>query len=172
MKFDALILADAATVVGEKFFIHGGGLTRYEVPGLPAQIPLSVLIRFLVEDGDLDQEKRLTLTLLGPQGIPNVAPVEIGAVYTTPEAGTVVEGQQQFLQIALSIPAVAVREGLYKVELRLDGKLAKRVPFPVVVNPGLAAVSTAPDPINGTPPSKPKAKRPPPPPQKAKRQRR
>jgi hypothetical protein len=174
VELDSILIADAATVVGEKFFVHGGGLTRYEIPGVPVQIPIEVLIRVLLADDDLDREVRLELTLLGPQGIPNVEPVEIRAINRTPAAGEVADGQQQFMQLALGIPAVAMREGLYHLELRLDGELVKSIPFPVIVNPGLVSLSPSPEPTSGkpSPKRKPKTKRPPPPPRKAKRPRR
>jgi hypothetical protein len=169
VELDAFILADAATVVGDKFFVHGGGMTVYEVPGLPCPIPLSVLIRFLLKEGDFDKEHRLELTLRGQTGLPNIDPVEITALQQAPLPSAVVDGQQQFLQIALGLPAVAVREGLYKVEMRVDGKLRKTAPFPVVVNPNLLMVSPgAVEPQSRSRP-KAKAKKPPPPPRKQRR---
>jgi hypothetical protein len=171
MKLDALILADAATVVGDKYFVHGGGFTRYEVPRLPAPIPFSALVRFLVDESDFDKEHSLRLTLTGPAGIPNIEPVEIGAVYPSPDADDLVEGQQLFMQFALAVPAVALLAGIYHFELALDGKLLRDVPLPVVVNPGLVPISpeSAPAPSVARKETKPKVKRPPPPPRKARR---
>ena len=133
MELDSFILADAVSVAENgKFYIHGGGLTRYDIPGLPAPIPIATLIRLRIEEGDLEKENRLNLALMGPLGMPNVEPFEILAVppQDEPDLG---EGQQQFLEMALTIPAVAVRDGLYQVELRVNGRLAKQVPLPVVV---------------------------------------
>lgn len=172
MELDAFILADAATVVGDKFFVHGGGMTVYEVPGLPCSIPFSVLIRFALGENDFDKEHHLELTLRGPTGMPNIDSVEITTVLEPPPAGSVVEGQQQFLQLALGVPAVAVRDGLYKLEMRVGGKLVKSAPFPVVVNPDLMMVSPGAGEDQPSPKPKPKTKRPPGPPRKRQKKRR
>ena len=136
MELDALILADAASTPGDgKFYIHGGGFTRYEISALPAQIPLAVLVRLKVTAKDAEQEQRFNVALIGPQGVPNVEPIEILAV--PPEADPdLVEGEEQFLQVSLDIPAFAVRAGLYHLELRINGDLVRRVPLPVVVMNG------------------------------------
>jgi hypothetical protein len=172
VELDTVLLADAATVVGEKFFVHGGGLTRYEIPGIPAQIPIEILIRLLVDDDDAGKEVELTVTLLGPQGIPNVEPLTLRAITPKPKKGELAEGQQQFLQIALGVPGVAIREGLYHVEIHLGGNLVKKIPFPVIIDPDLLIISPTPEPANGKPSkrsTKPKTKRPPPPPRKRRR---
>jgi hypothetical protein len=134
VELDALILADAASLPGDgKFYIHGGGLTRYDIPALPAPIPIAVLVRLRVENGDLEKEHRINLVLMGPLEIPNVEPIEILA--TPPEERPdLAEGQEQFLELPLTIPGIALRAGLYQLELRVNGRLAKRVPLPVVVS--------------------------------------
>jgi hypothetical protein len=136
MELDTLILADAAsTPFDGKFYIHGGGLTRYEIAGLPAQIPLGVLIRFRVSEKDAHLDHRLYVALIGPAGVPNVAPVEIQAM-PPDDAPDLLEGEEQFFQIGFRIPAIAIREGLYQLELRHNDQLVRKVPLPVVVTPG------------------------------------
>lgn len=178
MELDALILAEAVTVTDEgKFFVHGGGFARFDVPGLPVPIPIDVLIRLRIEEGDLKQEQRLNLSLMGPQGIPNVEPIEVLAIPPT-KAPDLVEGQEQFLQIALSIPGVALRDGLYHVELRINGRLAKKVPLPVVVDAKMGSGDVEPPQKRPSGPTgqqgtKPrKAKRPSPSPRKGQKRRR
>ena len=165
MELDALILADAATVTEDgKFFVHGGGFTRLDVPELPAAIPIAVLARLRVQDGDLKKDHQLNFALIGPTGVPNVEPINVLAM--PPEAEpNLAEGQEQFLNVALTIPAMAVRDGLYHVELRYNGKLIRRVPLPVVVDKGMLQGIEPPK----AKPKTSKTKRPPPPPRKKRR---
>lgn len=180
MELDALVLAEAVTITDEgKFFIHGGGFTRFDVPRLPAPIPIDVLIRLRVEDGDLKKDQRLKLALMGPQGIPNVEPIEVLAI-PPKKAPELVDGQEQFLQIALTLPGIALRAGLYHVEFRINGRLAKKVPLPVVIDENIGQEDFAVEPPQENPPEPsgqhrtrpPKKKRPPPPPRKKQKRRR
>lgn len=132
MKLDAVILADAvATPDGDKFFIHGGGITRIEVPELPADIPFQVLARFRVEPEDWVREHNLEFVLVGPQEIPNVDPIRLTAV---PPAGEpdLAEGEEEFLNLPVEVPAFAVREGLYHLEIYIGKELVRRQPLPVI----------------------------------------
>ena len=133
MELDALIIADAvSTPPDDKFYIHGGGFSRYEVPLLPHPIPLGVLLRLRVHDEDLTRTHKFGVALIGPLGVPNVPAVEFEA---TPPAVTteLAEGEEQFANIALQIGAVAMRAGLYHLEVHINGELARRVPLPVVL---------------------------------------
>lgn len=178
MELDALVLAEAITVTDEgKFFVHGGGFTRFDVPGLPAPIPIDVLIRLRVGDDDLKKDLRLNVALIGPQGIPNVEPIEVLAI-PPKEVPDLAEGQEQFLQVGLTLPGIALRAGLYHVEFRLNGRLAKKVPLPVVVDERIGQEEREPA---GDSPSTPsgqqraktrKKKRPSPPPRKKQKRQR
>jgi len=139
---DALILADAvSTPPDDKFYIHGGGFSRYEVPALPFPVPLGVLIRLKVEASDLHKSHHFRVAFIGPTGLPNVPPVEFVGNPPT-ETAELVEGEERFVNIALQIGAVAVRDGLYHLELHIDGHLARRVPLPVVVTGGQAQATS------------------------------
>src|SRR5215204_1091494 len=132
MKLDALILADAvATPNADKFFIHGGGITRIEVPELPADIPFQVLARFKVEPGDREQEHDVEFVLIGPQGIPNVDPIQLTAVPPAEEPD-LAEGEEEYLNLPVGVSAFALREGLYQLEIYIGKKLARRLPLPVI----------------------------------------
>jgi hypothetical protein len=137
MKLDALILADAVSTPPDgRFYVHGGGLTRYEIPGLPAMIPLGVLARLRAEDDDIGKESIFRFTLIGPTGLPNVEPVEASVTVEDHEMNRL-EGEETFLNLGLQIPGLAVRDGLYRLELRMDGRIVRNVPLPVVVNKSL-----------------------------------
>ncbi len=63
-------------------------------------------------------------------------------------------------------PAVAAKAGLYYVEFHINGKLARRIPLPVVVGSDTQPVKA---PARTKRAAKPKTKRPPPPPKKRRR---
>jgi hypothetical protein len=133
VELDAIFFADAVSAPPDgKFYVHGAGFTRYEISELPAPIPFSVLARFRVEAGDDLKEHRFKFTLIGPAGVPNVDPIGVAA-FPPEETLELAEGEEQFFPVALDIHAFAVRDGLYHLEVELDGKLVRRVPLAVVV---------------------------------------
>jgi hypothetical protein len=155
MKVDALILADAVSSPPDgKFYIHGGGLTRYELAGLPAPLPLGVLARIKIGKDDLKKSNLIRFTLVGPTGAANVDPIEVRIANSHGEPD-LLDGEEEFMQLALQIPGVAVREGLYHLELQINGRVARRVPLPVVVNNDLKLEVREEE---ATPPPRPRAK--------------
>jgi hypothetical protein len=137
MRLDTILIADAVSTPGDgKFYIHGGGYSRIEISGLPAPIPIGVFVRFQVEDDDEQTEHRFCITLIGPAGVPNTFPIEGEAVPPSDNAQDLLENEPQYLDVAVQIPAVAVREGLYRIQVELDGKMMREVPLPVVVVDG------------------------------------
>ncbi|HYJ22604.1 MAG TPA: hypothetical protein VEW07_11360 [Solirubrobacterales bacterium] len=141
MELDTLILADAASTPNDKFYIHGGGFSRYELPGLPAPMPLGVLLRVRVSEADMKTEHVFRIAFIGPTGLPNVPPVDLVA-FPPEEIPPLLPGEERFAHVALQIPAMAVREGLYHLELHIDGELARKIPLPVVVTGEVGDVVT------------------------------
>jgi hypothetical protein len=173
MRLDTFIIADAVASPGQdgKFYIHGGGLSRFEVPTVPFPMPLDVLIRLVATDEELlSTSHSLRITLMGPAGLPNVPPLEIK---TGPEKSLdpILEGEPRFLQLILSIPAHVVRVGLFRFELHVDGKKLGTIPLPVKLADNAQVMRVASGQPARLPVQKAKAKRPPPSPKKAKRRR-
>jgi hypothetical protein len=160
MKLDTLILADAVTASAEegKFYVHGGGMSRYEIAELPAVMPFGVLLRLKIEESDYGKGMVVRFTLIGPTGFPNVEPLEARIQKVEAASENRVEGEEEFIQMGLKIPAVAVREGLYHLELQINGKVARSVPLPVIVNPALKPAEREDDDPSARPPPAKKAK--------------
>lgn len=133
MKLDTLILADAVAIADGKCFVHGGGFTRYDIAYLPAPIPISVFARLLIEDEDYDAPHHLVFSLFGPTGELNVPSVGVQAI-PPPDLPAVVEGEEPAFQVSVEIPAVAVRVGVYRFEITVDGALARTIKFPVLLD--------------------------------------
>jgi hypothetical protein len=178
MQLDAFILADAvATPPDGKFYVHGGGLSRMEAPSLPWPIQLSALIRLHIDEKEAQKSHHLRLTLVGPTGQPNVQPIEVEASFS--EAATLLPGEQRFAHIAAPVNGLAIRTGLYRVELQVDDVIDTAISFPLIVlagaeevTPPVAAVAVAPRAAAAGKPRPPKRQKRPPPPPKKKAKRR
>lgn len=134
MRLDTFLIADAATAIEDgKFYIHGGGISRLELPVLPCPMLFAVFVRLEVSEEELRQEHRLAITLFGPTGNPNIPPVE---VFVAPKDRLVplLDGEQRFVQAALpGLPALAIRVGLYHLQLDVDGRQMGSIPLPVAL---------------------------------------
>lgn len=133
MKLDTLILADAVTLADDKCYVHGGGFTRYAIAQLPTPIPLSVFARLVVEDDDYETPHHLIFRLIGPTGDLNVPAVGIEALPPA-DLPALAEGEEPVFQVSADLPAVAVRVGVYRFEMEIDGDLARAIEFPVLLD--------------------------------------
>ncbi len=137
MELETLIIADAvSTPPDDKFYVHGGGISRLEVPVLPFPIPIGVLLRLKLDDEDLRRSHHFRVALIGPLGVPNVPTIEFDASPPDKEPAPLAEGEERFSHIAIQINAVAVNSGLYRLEVHIDGELVRSVPIPVVLMSG------------------------------------
>jgi Family of unknown function (DUF6941) len=133
VRLDAFILADAVSTPGDgKFYIHGGGLSRFVVPMLPFPLGVGLFIRFEVDDADLTRQHHLRVVVYGPVG-PNLPPLDIVAE-PPEEPSPLLPDEQRFMQVGLMLPLAVVRTGLYRVELELDGELVRSLPVPLVLD--------------------------------------
>lgn len=173
MRLDTFFIADAVTPAQDgKFNVLGGGLTRFEVPEVPFPMTLAVVIRIEVSDEELlASSHKLSITLRGPLGVPNIPTLEI---QSGPEESLdpILEGEQRFLQLGMSLPAQVIRLGLYHLELEVDGDLLGSIRLPVTKGES-AQVLAIPQQVASHAPASRRAttKRPPPPPKKAKHRR-
>ncbi len=134
MELETLIIADAvSTPPDDKFYVHGGGISRLEVPVLPFPIPIGVLLRLRLDEEDRGRSYQFRIALIGPLGQPNVPAIELEAAVPADELPQLVEGEELFTSIAVQINAVAVRPGLYHLDVDIDGATVRNVPIPVIL---------------------------------------
>ncbi len=169
MELETLIVADAVSTPPDgKFYVHGGGISRVEVPELPFPMPLGILLRFKLEEADLTRSHTVGVVLLGPANVPNVPGVEFD--FQTPdEMPMLAEGEDLFINVGLQINGVAVRGGLHRLQVDVDGKRVRDMPIPVVVQEGAQRIPVPrewPQIEPGPPPSAPRRR-----PQPAQRKR-
>ncbi len=132
MRLDALILADAASTPGDgKFYVHGGGLSRFVVPEVPYPLGVALFIRFEVDNADIRVRHHFRVLVFGPVGL-NIHPLDFESA-PMKKPPRLLEGEQRFMQIALNLPLAIVRLGLYRVELHVDGQLIRTIPVPLVL---------------------------------------
>ena len=135
MRLDAFLLADAASTPPDgKFYVHGGGLSRFVVPMLPFPLGVAVFIRFEVVDDDLRHAHDFRVSVTGPVG-PNIAPLHFRAeaVHDPPP---ILEGEERYLHIALNLPLAIVRTGTYRLDLHVDDTLVRSQNVPLVLEGG------------------------------------
>ena len=51
-----------------------------------------------------------------------------------PDLPSLAEGEEPAFQVSVDIPAVAVRVGVYRFEMTIDGTLARTLQFPVLLD--------------------------------------
>ncbi len=126
------MLADAAAAFNGKLYIHGGGIGRIDAPVIPwAQPSMALVARFLLKEEELGKPRRLGIRLLDPDGAHAMPPADAEGALERP--GEVVEGEEFHLQLVLTVgPVLFAREGIFRFELRVDGKTAREIPLPVV----------------------------------------
>lgn len=166
MRLDTFLIADAVTAAESRVYIHAGSLTRLNVPMLP--FPVSQLGLYLRLQADKDSELRkkhlLRIVIMGPAGIPNIAPMEFPLM--PQELPPLLEGEQRFMDIAINIGGITIyRAGLHNIEVYLDGDLLRSTPLPVQLG------MQAPEPEPQSVPKRAPKKRPPAPPKKQARRR-
>jgi hypothetical protein len=133
MRLDSFLLADAATANADgRVYIHGGGITRFDVPGLPFGTPLSIYLRFIVDDDELSSPHEFEIEFTDPTGA-RVIPLPT-LTFQPGEVINLPEGEEQYMQMALQFGQVGfTRAGVHTLVVRCDGKELRRMTLPVAV---------------------------------------
>ena len=135
MQVDYMVLADAATAVEGKHYIHGGGWDSLFAGSFPVTHPaLSVAIRLRVPWTDTNQPHALELDVVDGDGQSSL-PTPPGPLQGTINVGRppqLTPGEDQVVPLALNVNGLKFEHaGGYAVLLRLDGLEATRAPFKV-----------------------------------------
>lgn len=125
MRFEFVLLADAAQVVDRKLYVHGGGLTRLTVPSLPWMQPLAICMRLEPDDyDDLSHEWQFQLAVVGPDENPIIEhriPLALHRPNTEPA-----EGEHRGVLVALTISGLVVHAyGPHRVRLAIEGAVTE-----------------------------------------------
>ena len=132
MILDFVLLADAANIADGKLYVHGGALTRFNVPGFPFQVPtIAVVIRLILEEGDIGRERRIAIDWFrdGEQ----IEPASIEGPIQPTLPLVVAEGEETSAIVVAMINGLPLPEqAIYEVVVRLDGEVISRKSVPAV----------------------------------------
>jgi hypothetical protein len=136
MRLDTFLLADAVATGNSRVYIHGGSITRLEVPALPFPVgQLAVYARLKPDDdAELERSHAMRLVVVGPTGNPNIPPLN----FTLPaaELPELLPGEERLVDLALNFGGVTIlREGLHRVELYYDHQRIGNAPLPARLVP-------------------------------------
>lgn len=133
MRLDAFLVADAATAIEGKLYVHGGGITRVTPPMLPWTHPqLALVLRFTIGSADVGSHK-LTIRLVRPDG-----ELVFDATSNMPvaEPDTIDQAEETYANVVLTVGLIQFEaEGVYRFELDLDGDQVGSLGLPLVVVP-------------------------------------
>jgi hypothetical protein len=124
------MLADAATAIEGKFYIHGGGLTKVTPPRLPWLQPLAICIDLEVQELDRDSQHRIEITVFGPDHEvltgPDLHP------FTAPRPVDLAEGEKPAFHVAMTHNGLTLKEvGPHVIRVVLDDREQIDLPFAV-----------------------------------------
>ena len=139
MRVEWLILADAATVVGDKLYLLGGGWDRLTVskpPPVPHQ--MAVAASFRVPWNETNLKHRFTLEICDADGI---SLFNFGGSFEVGRPAGLPQGQSQRSQIAVNMGLMFNKLGGYVIVGRVDdhAESEARFPFSVVPTDAVAA---------------------------------
>lgn len=129
MQVDCALLCDAATVREGLLHILGGGVTRVNRPGFPANIaPLTLALRIVLHPTEADRPHTVEVRLQGADGEQGANfEVQFGVADTRHlEAG---ENVSVPLPLAMPPNLALPQAGRYSFEILIDGNHQKTVPF-------------------------------------------
>jgi hypothetical protein len=135
MKLETILVADAVSAPPDgKFYLHGAGITRFNVPQLPTIVHMGILARFELDEHEPYERHRIAIHLTDPN--------EVDLLKGGPELWTDVpteppqhvEGEQRFLALVINLDSLVIQqEGMHHLQIDLDGVTIRAVPLPVVL---------------------------------------
>lgn len=137
MKLAYAFLADAAQVNPDgKFSVSGGGVEILTAPGFPVLTPsLSLLIRLIVEQDELDRPHQLRLELLDPDNH-NLLPPGAESTFTPQPSPRLFMGIPLSYMFVVNIPGFAFpAAGRYVFRVFVDNAPVGEVPLYLEMSP-------------------------------------
>jgi hypothetical protein len=145
LRLDAIILADHAAAAEGKLYIHGGGITRINVPFVPFAVPmLAIVLRYMIETPEDRAPHTVEMQFQTPGGV-HLFPdgsAHVAAI-PKPTSPQFAEGEEQYFQAVLAVGSVPIIEtGLHTFSVLWDGEVVREFAIPVVLmEPDASAAS-------------------------------
>jgi hypothetical protein len=137
MRIETLLIADAVSAPPDgKFYLHGAGITRFNVPQLPTIVQIGLLARFELDEHEPYERHRIQIHFIDPNGVDLLkgGPELWSDVPTEPPQH--VDGEQRFLALVINMGGLVIQqEGMYHLHLDVDEQTVRAAPLPVVLVP-------------------------------------
>ena len=126
------MLARAATIANNEFFIHGGGLRAVDIPEVPVAFPIGVAAKIVSDPSHVGETHTFAMRLFRPDGTPLwESPVQD---FTIAPLDVLVGEDQLSLLVAIAIGGVPIESpGEYRFVLFLDEEELATLPLRVTV---------------------------------------
>ncbi len=123
---DFVILCQAAVAQGNLISLLGGPIDTLEIDHVPAQVPLTVVARFLWTAGEMGREHRGEILYIGEDGERLMSAEFLVQPGRPPDLPP---GWKAGSNLVLTFPVPVPRFGLYSFEVIVDDKSLKTLPF-------------------------------------------
>lgn len=136
MELDYALLADAAQVSEGKTHILGAGVSILFRDQFPAPLGFVLVCQFTYERTEADSDHTIRFVVMDDDGNPLLPDIE-GQMHVGAPAPALPRNVPLVAPLALGFPPLPVlqRTGEYAVQVLLDGRHLKTLPFAVVATP-------------------------------------
>jgi hypothetical protein len=136
MELDYAMLADAAQVAEGKTYILGGGVSILFRSQLPAALGVTLVLQLTYERTEANSDHQLRIVVMDADGHP-ILPEITGEMHLGPAPEGLPRGVPLIAALTVGFPPLPViqRNGEYAVDILLDGRHLKRLPFAVAQPP-------------------------------------
>jgi hypothetical protein len=133
VELDYALLADSAQVANGKTYILGGGISILRRQQFPAPLGITLVVQLTYERTEAEQPHELRVVVMDADGNP-ILPELRASMTVGPPAEGIPRGVPLVAPIALGLPPVPVlqRPGSYQVQVLVDNRHLKTLPFAVV----------------------------------------
>jgi hypothetical protein len=133
MELEYAFLADAAQVSDGKTFVLGGGVSILWRDAFPAPLGFAIVCQFTYHRTEADTEHEVRFVIMDADGTA-VLPDITGSLRVGQPAAGAPRNVPLVVPLVIVIPAVPVvqQAGEYGVDVLLDGRHVKNLPFAVV----------------------------------------
>jgi Family of unknown function (DUF6941) len=133
VELDYALLADSAQVADGKTYILGGGVSILHRPEFPAPLSVTLVLQLTYERTETETQHELRVVVMDADGNP-ILPELRASMGLGPPTEDLPRGVPLVAPIALGFPPLPVlqRPGSYQVQILVDNRHLKTLPFAVV----------------------------------------
>ena len=136
MELDYALLADAAQVSQGKTYILGGGVSILYRDQYPAPLGVALVFQLIYERTEADTDHQLRIVVMDADGNPILPDIQ-GEIHMGPPGENLPANVALVAPVVIGFPPLPViqRPGPYQVQILLDGRHLKTLPFAAARSP-------------------------------------